>query len=366
MKKYSVIIPFHSNANLLTLCLEALNSTLPEEECEIIIVDNNSNGSQIPAGLSVLKRCRIIYKKENLLYPRAVNLGAENANGKYLILCDADTRVTQGFFKPLTSVLDKESIGYSSCKLLNMQDNSIQEFGITSSFYNFPHPYSGREINFPLCGFTREVMAGCAACSAIRKDLFYEMNGFDEKLIHSYSGIDLCLRLKDKGYHSVCVTDAVAYHKGSSTTGSGMSSSLKEDTKGIFMSKFSNIVPQIDKYLNESCIHFLSTVKSVAKTYLAFDCSTIGDSDDYIRTVAENLSIRISENFRTPYSLRDAQHIDLLNFIPFQIRNYRIPILYFVDSFRALRGNRLWKICRNSYADIVVDRHANILMLSDI
>ena len=365
MKKYSVIIPFHSNVNLLTLCVESLKSTLSEEESEIIIIDNNSNGSQIPTDLSVFKGCRIIYRKENLFYPRAVNLGAENAEGKYLILCDADTCVTKNFFKPLTSVLDDESVGYASCKLLNMEDNSIQEFGITSSFYNFPHPYSGRENNFPLCVFNREVLAGCAACSAIRRDLFYEINGFDEKLIHSYSDIDLCLRLKNGGYRSMCVAAAVAYHKGASTTGSGMSSSLKEDTKGIFMSKYPNIESQISKYLDEACDYFLSLRKIGTKTYLALDCATIGDSNNYIRRVSENLGIHITENYRMPYTQRDAQHIDILNFIPHQIRNYRLPILYFVDSFRALRGNRLWRVCRESYDDIVIDRHANILMLKD-
>lgn len=366
MKKYSIIIPFHSNINLLTLCVEALKSTLSEEESEIIIVNNNSKGSQIPAELSTLSGCKIIFRNENLFYPRAVNLGAENAEGKYLILCDADTRATKDFFRPLTSVLEDESVGYSSCKLLNMQDNSIQEFGITSSFYNFPHPYSGRQSNFSLCGSTREVLAGCAACSAIRKDLFYKLNGFDEKLIHSYSDIDLCLRLKDGGYRSVCVADAVAYHKGASTTGSGMSSSLKEDTKGTFMSKFPNIEPQIGKYLNEACDFFLSDRVIWAKTYFVLDCSTIGDSKNYIQTVTENLGINITEIYRTPYTQRDAQHIDMLNFIPHQIRNYRVPILYFIDSFRALQDNRLWKTCRETYADIVVDRHANILLLNDI
>ena len=366
MKKYSIIIPFHSNINLLTFCVEALKSTLREEESEIIIVDNNAKGSQIPVELSALNGCRIIYRNENLFYPRAVNLGAENADGKYLILCDADTRVTKDFFRPLTSVLEDESIGYSSCKLLNMQDNSIQEFGITSSLYNFPHPYLGRQSSFSLCKKNHEVLAGCAACSAIRKDLFYKFNGFDEKLIHSYSDIDLCLRLKNCGYRSVCVADAVAYHKGASTTGSGMSSSLKEDTKGAFMSKFPNIEPQINKYLNEACGYFLSDKRIVDKTYLVLDCSTIGDSNNYIQVVTENLGIRITEIYRSPYTLRDAQHIDMLNFIPHQIRNYRIPILYFIDSFRALHDNFLWKTCREPYVDIVVDRHANILMLNEI
>ena len=69
MKKYSVIIPFHSNANLLSACIFSLSKTLNPEESEIIIVDNNADGSQIPFGFQLPTQCRIIHKKENLLYP---------------------------------------------------------------------------------------------------------------------------------------------------------------------------------------------------------------------------------------------------------------------------------------------------------
>ena len=145
-----------------------------------------------------------------------------------------------------------------------------------------------------------------------------------------------------------------------------MSANLKEDTKGIFMSKFSNIKPQIGNYLNESCDYFLSQSKIKSNDYFVLDCSTIGDSSNYIQKVTENLGIHVIDKYQSPYSQRDAQHIDLLNFLPHQIRNYRVPILYFVDSFRSLRGNRLWKDCRDKFADLVVDRNANILLLQDI
>ena len=237
MIKYSIIIPFHSNLNLLTICVNALYKVLDFSESELIIVDNNVDGSQIDSNIETDKHCTIISKKENLMYPRAINMGAANARGDYLIFCDADTCVSKDFHKLLVKELETDGIGYASAKLVNMYTNNLQEFGITSSYYNFPHPFYGRPINFKLIQNNHYPMAACAACSAIKRELFYDIGGFDEKLIHSYSDIDLCLRLKQKGYKTVCVAEAYAYHCGSSTTGSGMGSSLKEDTKGIFMSK---------------------------------------------------------------------------------------------------------------------------------
>lgn len=366
MIKYSVIIPFHSNSNLLTMCISALEKTLDFSESEIIIVDNNAKGSQIDPKLNLDKKHRIISRKENLMYPRAVNLGAENARGEYLIFCDADTCVTSQFQYALTAPLKNDEIGYTSAKLLNMQTNSIQEFGITSSYYNFPHPYSGRSSNFPLVSEDHFSLAGCAACSSIKRELFINANGFDTKLVHSYSDIDLCIRLNEMGYKTQCIANAVAYHCGSSTNGSGMGASLKEDTKGIFTAKHPHIPVLITKYIDRSCELLLSSKKIKCKDYFILDCSTIGNSELYIDRIVENLNLSTTAKFRYPYRQRDALFVDYINFIPYMIRDYRIPIFYFVDSFLSFGNNVLWKSCRENYDDIVADRNANIEFLKYI
>lgn len=366
MKKYSIIIPFHSNTNLLTIGVSSLIETIDLNEAEIIIVDNNADGTQISSNFRYYKDCNIITRKENLMYPRAINLGVEHASGDYLIFCDADTCVTKNFHIPLTNALLEDNIGYSSAKLLNMQTNNVQEFGITSSYYNFPHPYSGRKLNHELVKHNHYPLAACAACSSIKRDLYIDIGGFDEELIHSYSDIDLCLRLKQRGYKTICVSDSMAYHCGSSTIGSGMGSSLKEDTKGIFCSKHKDIPVQISEYINKASEYFLSTTTLNLKDYFIFDCSTIGNSTYYINLVKENLQLKETMYYRHPYTLRDAQMIDLLNFVPHTIRNYKVPIMYFTDSFNAFKNNCLWKECRNNYLDIVVDRNANIELLRNL
>lgn len=364
--KYSIIIPFHSNLNLLTMCLSSLSSTLDFSICEIIIVDNNVIGPQIDRSLLHHIPYKIIQRSENLMYPRAVNLGASYAQGDYLIFCDADTVVIENFYIALTHALECEDVGYAAAKLLNMQTNNIQEFGITSSYYNYPHPFSGRKQDFELVTHDHYPLAACAACSAIQKKLFFFMGGFDEELIHSYSDIDLCLRLADHGYRTACVADAKAYHCGSSTVGSGMSASMKEDTKSIFASKHPQIPIQIKHYLHIACHYFFSNHKLRTRDYFFLDCSTIGNPELYMDTVSEALNLNETMRYQQPHPYRDAQHIDFINFIPHTIRNYKVPIAYFVDNFLAFSGNNLWKSCRIGFEDIVIDRHANIELLQCI
>lgn len=366
MIKYSVIIPFHSNLNMLSLCMTSLSKTLVTSESEIIIVDNNSQGSDLNIDLNSFPNCRVISVRENLLYPKAVNLGAKNASGDYLLFCDADICVQKNFHIYLTDTLENQNIGFSSAKLLNIFTGRILDFGIACSYYNFPHPFAGRLPNHPLVNHDHFPLAACSACSAIRHDIFNEIGGFDDALLHSYSDIDLCLRLKEHGYKTICISDAIAYHQGASTRGSGMSESLKEDTKGIFLSKHDMIKADITTYLAESCEQILQDAEILKKEYFFLNLSTIGNPDIYIEFVKDYLRIRETSHINLPVSKRDMDHIHLLDHVPHIIRNYHVPILYFVDKFTALYGNALWKECRKQYADIVIDRNANILFLNSI
>lgn len=367
MIKYSIIIPYHSNKNLFSLCISNLLDYVDLSESEIIIVDNNMDGSQIgDISIKENSRIKIISRHENLMYPRAINLGAQEASGEYLIFCDADTVVTKNFHKPLTTALDNEMVGYASSKLLNIQTRLIQDFGITFSEYNFPHPYLGRAANHFLVNSNHTPLSACAACSSIKRQTFFDMGGFNEKLLNSYSDIDLCLRLADRGLKTVCVSNSLAYHCGSSTEGSGMGNALKQDTKEVFMALHPKIPVQVKQYIDTASDYFLQQYQITKKHYFTMDSSSIGNAPLYVDTVIENLNIRETGRYKKTFPIRDAQNVDYLNFIPYTIRNYKVPILYFVDSFRSFNGNTLWKQCRKNFDDLVVDRHANIELLRNI
>ena len=100
--------------------------------------------------------------------------------------------------------------------------------------------------------------------------------------------------------------------------------------------------------------------------HFVFDCSTIGNPELYISTVVSNLKLNEIMCYRHPFVQRDASKIDFINFVPHIIRNYKVPILYFVDNFVSFKQNNLWKNCRKNFKDIVVDRNANIELLSNI
>ncbi len=53
----------------------------------------------------------------------------------------------------------------------------------------------------------------------MRHDVFNEVRGFDENYILSFGDIDLCLKLREKGYLIVWTPYAELYHYESKTSG---------------------------------------------------------------------------------------------------------------------------------------------------
>lgn len=100
---------------------------------------------------------------------------------------------------------------------LYYDNNTIQHAGIGIGileiaghyFRNFPDDvpgYMGR------LHYAQNVSAVTAACLMIKKSIFEEVNGFDEKFEVAFNDIDLCLKVRKLRYLNVWTPYARAYH----------------------------------------------------------------------------------------------------------------------------------------------------------
>ena len=96
--KLSFIIPAYNEAELITSCIESIQRSiqqadLPEECCQVIVVDNNS--SDKTAALAEDAGAHVAFEPVNQI-SRARNAGARAASGDWLIFIDADSLLNDG------------------------------------------------------------------------------------------------------------------------------------------------------------------------------------------------------------------------------------------------------------------------------
>jgi GT2 family glycosyltransferase len=225
----SILIPTRDRINLLRQCIETIFERTNYPSFELILIDNSSHEEATFAYYSEIKKDRRIRFVD---YPGEFNWGAMNnsaaqvAYGQILVLLNNDTEVIEAnWLNELVSQVVRPEIGIVGARLL-YPDHTLQHGGVVTTprgaaqhvMRYAPPEYPGY---MGLLRTVREVSAVTGACLAIRKKVYEEVGGVEQHSLRvACSDVDLCLRVRSKGYRVLWTPHATLYHKELATRGS--------------------------------------------------------------------------------------------------------------------------------------------------
>ena len=223
----TVIIPTRDQAGLLSRCLHGLLRKTDYPALEILIVDN---GSRERATLRLFQRLahhpnvRVLPRSTAFNWSALNNFAASQARGEVLLLLNNDIAVRHSdWLGELVSQACRPDVGVAGAKLL-YPDGRVQHAGITlgahgvaSHVMRFAYGNEPGYMNMLDC--VRSVAAVTGACAAIRRRVWDEVGGLDESLAVTYNDVDLCLRVRARGYRAVYTPFAELTHREAVTRG---------------------------------------------------------------------------------------------------------------------------------------------------
>ncbi len=236
--KISIVLIFYQQAHLSLLCLQSLLEHA-DVSFELIIIDNNSTDATDRL-LEKIENATIIRNAENLGFVKAVNQGAEAANGEYVLLLNNDALIEKNTLSNALAVIDSdESVGAVGAKI-KLLDGSTQEAGSIIWSDGACLGYGrGRSPTAPEFMYQRDVDYCSGAFLLFRRSTFMALDGFDLAYAPAYyEESDFCIRLQKQGLRIVYVPTAeITHYEFASSGGLGRASELQAKHRDVLCSK---------------------------------------------------------------------------------------------------------------------------------
>jgi GT2 family glycosyltransferase len=262
----SILIPNCDHAEDLRTCLTSIREKSSYHNYEIIIIENNSSQQPTFEYYDLLrehKNIHVVSWKGAFNFAEVNNYGANHAAGEVLLFLNNDTEVINSDWieRMLEHVL-RPDIGAVGAKLY-YPNGTIQHAGVIIGMggaAGHAHQHA-RPESFGYSGrakIIQNMSSVTGACLMIRKSTFDEVGGFDERFALAYNDVDLCLKVREKGYLIVWTPFAELSHYESKSRGYEVTPARRarfNAEMALFREKWKYVLAGGDPYYNPNMSH---------------------------------------------------------------------------------------------------------------
>jgi len=224
----SIVIVSFNTRDLLRECLLSVFRTVGSLQIQVIVVDNASTDGSAAMVEQEFPDAVLIRSNVNLGFGGANNLGFQSARGRYVVLLNSDAFLTAGSLERSVAHMDANpQAGIAGGRLVG-PDGSLQPSGrMFPTVLNDLIVLSGLAARFPRSRFfgrfdrtwadehkPAEVDWVPGAYSIIRAEALADVGNFDPRFFLYYEEVDLCRRMKQRGYSVWYWPDVTVVHIG--------------------------------------------------------------------------------------------------------------------------------------------------------
>lgn len=225
-KKVAVVILNWNGAKLMEEFLPSVVDYSPAELAEVIVADNGSTDVSVDMLKEKFPAVRIIQLDKNYGFAEGYNQALKQIDNEYTVLLNSDVEVTPGWLDaPLAAMEADSTIVAAQPKIRAQRNKDYFEYAGAAGGYMdiYGYPYCrGRllhvvEKDEGQYDTPADILWATGACLFIRTTIYKEVGGLDDGFFAHQEEIDMCWRLRSRGYRLVCTPQSVVYHVGGAT-----------------------------------------------------------------------------------------------------------------------------------------------------
>ncbi len=227
MSRLSVVIVNYRSGELLKSCLASLFENSNPADFEVIVVNNDSSCDLGPVASSNWPRVRVIQNTSNLGYAAAANIAFHEWQREFVLVLNPDILVKPHSVEALLNTLQTHAQAGIALPQLSNPDGSLQYS--CRKFYTYTTLLMRRSPLgriFPSHRALREHLMtdwnhqelaevdwGLGAAMMVRRSAIEEPYLFDERFFLYFEDVDLCVRMRRRGWKVLYNPEAKMIHQ---------------------------------------------------------------------------------------------------------------------------------------------------------
>lgn len=223
MSRFSVVILNWNGEKLLKQFLPAVIRNTDPEKAEVIVADNGSTDRSLQVLAEEFPEIKVIRFEKNYGFAEGYNKAIALLDSPYVVLLNSDVEVTPAWLNPIEDLFEREpAVAAIQPKIKAWKEKEKFEYaGACGGYidrYGFPF-CRGRILNTTETdrGQYEDVTdifwcSGAALC--VKREVYLACGGLDERFFAHMEEIDLCWRMRNRGYALKVQPASVVYHLG--------------------------------------------------------------------------------------------------------------------------------------------------------
>ena len=225
-RSISIVILNWNGSAYLKQFLPLLIEKTQYPEVAIVVADNGSTDDSLIVLKEEFPTVKVFPFEENHGFAGGYNRALSLLKSDYYVLLNSDVEVTDNWLQPMCDYMNThEDVAACQPKIKSyIQRDYFEYAGAAGGFldrYGYPfcrgRIFGSVERDTEQYNSIQDVFWATGACLFIRSDCFWAVQGFDNDFFAHMEEIDLCWRLKSRGWKIACIPESTVYHVGGGT-----------------------------------------------------------------------------------------------------------------------------------------------------
>ncbi len=229
-ERISIIVLCYNKVEFTEICLRSIFKNTLYENYEVIVVDNASVDNTPGLLESYGDTIKFVHLNKNLGFVGGNNAAAQYAEGEYIVFLNNDTEVQPNWLDNLHSVFKYYPDAGAVGSMLVYPNGKLQEAGgaIFNNMNGWNYGKNGDPTDSKF-NFVREVDYCSGASLMVKKEIFNQLGGFDERFAPAYcEDTDFCFNIRKLGYKVYYSPFSKVVHFEGATAGTDLEKGFKK------------------------------------------------------------------------------------------------------------------------------------------